>query len=77
MTTDIALIAHDQLTIVQAKRHVRTLRSTLHLTQQELADLLGVTNITICRWETGCTLPSPMAWKMLGLLQRYQHLRTP
>lgn len=30
-----------------------------NMTQQQLADAVGVTNVTVSRWETGQTLPRP------------------
>lgn len=40
---------------------VRHLRRTLGISQQQLADRMGVTNITVHRWENGKASPNPMA----------------
>ncbi|MGF1602126.1 MAG: helix-turn-helix domain-containing protein [Thermosynechococcaceae cyanobacterium] len=48
---------------------VREMRSRLKLTQEEFAARLGVTFISINRWENAKTRPSKMAIKLLkGLL---------
>lgn len=48
---------------------VREMRSRLKLTQEEFAARLGVTFISINRWENEKTRPSKMAIKLLkGLL---------
>ena len=41
------------------KRELRGLRVGADMTQQELADKLGVTHISVSRWETGKSIPSP------------------
>ena len=41
------------------KRELRALRSGAGLAQQQLADKLGVTHISVSRWETGKSIPSP------------------
>lgn len=41
------------------KRELRGLRVGAGMTQQELADKLGVTHISVSRWETGKAIPSP------------------
>ncbi|WP_267201603.1 helix-turn-helix transcriptional regulator [Limosilactobacillus kribbianus] len=41
------------------KRELRGLRVGAGMTQQELADKLGVTHISVSRWETGKSIPSP------------------
>ena len=33
--------------------NIKKLRERLILSQKELADLLGVSYVTVCRWETG------------------------
>ena len=43
------------------KRELRALRSGAGLTQQQLADKLGVTHISVSRWETGRSEPSSSA----------------
>lgn len=42
---------------------IRTAREHLLMTQEEIASELGVTSITICRWETGKVKPSIKAKK--------------
>ena len=37
---------------------IKELREVLLITQQELADLLGVTNVTVNRWENNKSNPS-------------------
>ena len=44
---------------------VREMRSRLQLTQEEFAARLGVTFISINRWENSKTRPSKMAIKLL------------
>lgn len=41
------------------KRELRGLRVGAGMTQQELANKLGVTHISVSRWETGKSIPSP------------------
>lgn len=38
---------------------IRHVRSTLGLTQTEFASMLGTSQVTIARWETGVSKPSP------------------
>ena len=42
---------------------IRSARENLLMTQEEIATELGVTPITVCRWETGKTEPSIKAKK--------------
>lgn len=42
---------------------IRSARETLLMTQEEIASELGITPITVCRWETGKTEPSIKARK--------------
>ena len=49
--------------------HIRTLRETLGLTQQELARKLKVTSQTISRWERGEAQPHAEALKKLRSIQ--------
>jgi transcriptional regulator with XRE-family HTH domain len=41
------------------------LRKALGLTQEQLAEAVGVTNVTICKWENDSTVPN--ATKLLKL----------
>lgn len=47
---------------------VRALRKRLHLTQHQLAERLGVTYVTVSRWETGQVRPNRLALRSLSLL---------
>ena len=42
---------------------IKSARENLLMTQEEIAAELGVTSITVCRWETGKTEPSIKAKK--------------
>lgn len=42
---------------------IKTARENLLMTQEDIAAELGVTPITVCRWETGKTEPSIKAKK--------------
>jgi len=46
--------------------HIRTWRNDVHLTQQELADKIGVTSGFIAHMETGRTLPSALTCESLA-----------
>lgn len=45
---------------------IREIRSVLRLTQQQFADLLGVSFVTMNRWENGQTRPSALAVEKLN-----------
>ena len=47
---------------------IRTLRKQLGLTQSQLAERLGVTFVTVSRWETGQARPNSLARKALASL---------
>jgi len=49
--------------------HIRRLRQALGLTQIELAHRLGVSNVTVNRWERGRSFPSPAAHTLLNQLE--------
>lgn len=46
---------------------IRSLRSELKLTQQQLSVELGVVTPTVNRWENGHSQPSPMALKLIEI----------
>ncbi|MGD9727657.1 MAG: helicase-related protein, partial [Nitrospiraceae bacterium] len=48
---------------------IKRLRSELSLTQQALADRLGVSFVTVNRWENGQTKPSQLSWNQLNQLE--------
>lgn len=47
---------------------VRELRQAMNLSQEKLADELGMTFPTINRWENGHAKPSPIALKQIDIL---------
>ena len=47
---------------------IRELRNSLGLTQEKFAAKLGVTLLTINRWENGRSKPSPLAMEKVELL---------
>lgn len=48
----------------------RALRQQAGLTQQDIADALGVSRVAVCRWESGQRLPiGDMAVRYLALLR--------
>ena len=47
---------------------VKEMRERLHLTQEALADSLGVSFATVNRWENGWTAPSKLAMRQIDLL---------
>jgi len=48
---------------------IKKLRAVLGLTQQVLAEKLGVSFATVNRWENGQTRPSQLSWQKLRHLQ--------
>lgn len=44
---------------------IKALRQKLDLTQEQFAVKIGVTSMTVRRWEKGVTHPSRMAQKLL------------
>lgn len=51
-------------------QEIKELRQRLKLTQQELADELGVARLTVIRWETGQKRPSSLALRQLTRLDQ-------
>ena len=49
---------------------VKTIRQALGMTQERLAQKLGVSFVTISRWELGKSKPSPMAIQKLDKLEK-------
>ncbi len=47
---------------------IKELRERLHLTQEAMAETLGVSFATVNRWENGWTVPSKLALRQLDLL---------
>lgn len=51
---------------------IKQLRLSLNLTQEDFAAKLGVTLSTVSRWESGLSVPSPLADEKLVKLQKSQ-----
>lgn len=49
-------------------RKIREYRERKFISQQELAKILGVSNVTVCRWETGRYEPDMKTKKKLVAL---------
>ena len=49
---------------------IKELRKKLKMTQQQLADELGVDIITVWRWEKGKIKPSRLAMRQLARMER-------
>lgn len=47
---------------------VKELRERLHLTQEAMAEALGVSFATVNRWENGWTAPSQLALRQIDAL---------
>lgn len=60
---------------------IRELRQLAQLTQEQFADVLGVTYSTLNRWENGHMRPSPLALRQVrSVMQQFTHshaLREP
>lgn len=48
---------------------IKTLRQSLNMTQQEFASLLGLSFVSINRWEQGHSAPTGLSLVLLQLLQ--------
>jgi type I restriction enzyme M protein len=46
-------------------KQIRAIRTSLHLTQQQLADRIGAQRHTVARWETGVNEPKGAYLKAL------------
>ncbi len=55
---------------------IRELRQEIGVTQEKFASLLGVTCLTVNRWENGKTQPSPLAVKQIKKILFEKHNRT-
>lgn len=49
---------------------IKKMRAELHLSQEKLAQLLGVSYTTLNRWENGLAKPSPLAIDKLQQLSK-------
>jgi DNA-binding transcriptional regulator YiaG len=48
---------------------IKIFRQSLGLTQQELADELGVTQVAVCNWENGVRRPSGSVLRCIAMLR--------
>ena len=51
---------------MEVKGILRNLREKNHLTQEQMAERIGVTRQAVSRWETGMTQPNPELLKVLS-----------
>lgn len=56
-------------------KKIRQLRSTMGVTQEQFAAIVGVTVSTVNRWEHGKSKPSPLALRQIGDL--YEREESP
>jgi putative transcriptional regulator len=64
-SSDYAMLVVKDLTLATL---VRELRFRLGLTQEQFAAELGVTFVSVNRWENSKTQPSPMALRLMRLM---------
>ena len=62
--------SHDLLTPDQ----IVSLRKTLGLNQSEFQKMLGVTGVTVCRWETGRIPQTRVVDNLMRVLAKYPHV---
>jgi DNA-binding transcriptional regulator YiaG len=53
---------------------IKELRDQLRLTQEAMAETLGVSFATVNRWENGWTVPSKLALRQIDLLCEEHHI---
>lgn len=58
-------------------QEVKELRKKRGLTQQELADIIGVDRVTVARWEIGEKKPSNLAKRQLSRLAKKVNTKVP
>ena len=66
------MAAHDSMGVQPGNDYperIKRLRGRLDLTQQALAGCLGVSFVTVNRWENGKVKPSQLSWNQLRLLE--------
>lgn len=56
---------------------VKSIREKLSLTQEQLAENLGVSFATVNRWENGWTAPSKLALRQIELLCKAHKISPP
>lgn len=65
LTYDIINVATDVKAVIVMKDLVRNIRENMQMNQEELAAMMGVSSVTISRWENGKAMPSLLAQKQL------------
>lgn len=59
-------------------RKIKAIRQRLGLSQEELAQKLGVSFTSVNRWENGQTKPSKLARRQIDILcKKYEKLKDP
>ena len=59
-----------QTTARRVKHDIKKLRTSLGMTQEQIAHALGVSWITVSRWERGVSRPSALAFQQLERLAK-------
>lgn len=60
MAPAVASVRSVGLGSIMRPKQIQELRRELRLTQDELAERLGVTRRTVIRWEAGVSMPHPV-----------------
>jgi transcriptional regulator with XRE-family HTH domain len=50
---------------MKARNQIRLLRKQIGYTQEDFAKLVGVSFVTVNRWENGVSQPSRLAWQKI------------
>ena len=56
------------MNIKMTSKQIKSLRRALGITQQQLADMIGATQVTIARYETDVSRPTGAYLKLLKIL---------
>lgn len=65
-----SLRSEDQIFLYEGAR-IKELRKRLNLTQEQLADKIGVTKLTVSRWESGERKCKEIARILMYILTKY------
>lgn len=63
-------------TLTLTAGHLKVFRQHFGLTQDQAAELVGVSRVTWNRWENGATIPAKMALTLKGAIQELKEQQT-